>query len=47
VLPERFRDAAQTPGIGKALAFIDAVPRPRWLPWLLTALALIVLWRAC
>jgi len=46
VLPERFRDAAQTPGIGKALAFIDAVPRPRWLPWLLTALALIVLWRA-
>jgi predicted exporter len=46
VLPERFRDAALIPGIGKALAFIDAVPRPRWLPWLLTALALIVLWRA-
>jgi predicted exporter len=46
VLPERFRDSAQSPGIGAALAFIDRVPRPRWLPWLLTALALIVLWRA-
>lgn len=46
VLPEQFRDAAQTPGIGAALAFIDRVPRPRWLPWLLTVLALIVLWRA-
>jgi len=46
VLPDRFRDAAQSPGIAAALKFIDRVPRPRWLPWLLTALALIVLWRA-
>ena len=46
VLPTKFRDAATIPGIGKALAFIDRVPRPRWLPWLLTALALLVLWRA-
>lgn len=46
VLPTRFRDAADTPGLARAAAFIDALPRPRWLPWLLTALALVVLWRA-
>ena len=46
VLPTRFRDAADIAGIGTALAVIDRVPRPAWLPWLLAALALIVLWRA-
>lgn len=46
VLPARFRDAADTPGLARAAAVIDALPRPRWLPWLLTALALVVLWRA-
>jgi len=46
VLPERFRDAADTRGIARALAVVDAVPRPGWLPWLLTAIALVVLWRA-
>ncbi|MEO5559548.1 MAG: MMPL family transporter [Dokdonella sp.] len=46
VLPTRFRDAAQTPGLARAARFIDTLPRPRWLPWLLTALALLVLWRA-
>jgi len=45
-LPERFRDAADTRGIARALAVVDAVPRPGWLPWLLTAIALVVLWRA-
>jgi len=46
VLPARFRDAADTPGLARAVAFVDALPRPRWLPWLLAALALAVLWRA-
>jgi predicted exporter len=46
VLPARFRDVAQTPGLARAARIIDALPRPRWLPWLLTALALVVLWRA-
>ena len=46
VLPTRFRDAASIPGIGTALRAIDRVPRPAWLPWLLAAIALVVLWRA-
>ena len=46
VLPARFRDVAQTPGIAAAARFIDRVPRPLWLPWLLLALGLVVLWRA-
>ncbi|GAA0712711.1 MMPL family transporter [Dokdonella soli] len=45
VLPARFRDAADTPGLVRAATFIDHLPRPRWLPWLLLALALLVLWR--
>ena len=46
VLPARFRDAAGTPGIARALRVVDAMPRPAWLPWLLAALGLVVLWRA-
>ena len=46
VLPLRFRDVAETPGLGGAVAFIDRLPRPRWLPWLLLILALLVLWGA-
>ena len=46
VLPARFQDAAGTRGIATALAFVERVPRPAWLPWVLTAGALIVLWRA-
>jgi predicted exporter len=46
VLPQRFRDVADTPGLARAAHFINVLPRPRWLPWLLTALALLVLWRA-
>jgi len=45
VLPSRFRDAADIPAVGRALAIIDRVPRPVWLPWLLTIAALLVLWR--
>ena len=46
VLPARFRDAADTPGLARAARAIDALPRPRWLPWLLVLLGLVVLWRA-
>ena len=46
VLPSRFRDAADIAAVGTALAVIDRVPRPAWLPWLLAAVALVVLWRA-
>lgn len=45
VLPLRFRDTADIPGLARAAAMLDRLPRPRWLPWLLTALALAVLWR--
>jgi predicted exporter len=40
VLPVHFRDAAGTPGLDRCARFIDALPRPRWLPWLLAVLAL-------
>ena len=46
VLPAHFRDAADTPGLARAARAIDALPRPRWLPWLLALLGLVVLWRA-
>ena len=46
VLPSRFRDAASIAGVATTLRIIDRVPRPAWLPWLLAAVALIVLWRA-
>jgi predicted exporter len=46
VLPARFADAAATPGLARAAAALDRLPRPRWLPWLLAALALALLWRA-
>jgi predicted exporter len=46
VLPMRFRDAADTPGLARAARALDRLPRPRWLPWVLAALGLVVLWRA-
>jgi len=46
VLPSKFRDAADSPAIVTALAIIDRVPRPAWLPGLLTIVALFALWRA-
>jgi predicted exporter len=46
VLPARFRDAATSSGVGAALRFIDRVPRPFWLPWLLAIAGIVVLWRA-
>jgi len=46
VLPARFSDAAGTPGLARAARFIDRLPRPRWLPWLLLVSALPLLWLA-
>ena len=33
VLPEHFRDAADTPGLAAAWRFFARLRRPRWLPW--------------
>ncbi|HNR92717.1 MAG TPA: xanthomonadin transporter, partial [Dokdonella sp.] len=46
VLPERFRDAADAPGIASAWAFVERMPRPRWLPPLLLIVAATMLWFA-
>ncbi|MCK9537550.1 MMPL family transporter [Dokdonella sp.] len=46
VLPARFHDVAELAWLGRAVARLDRLPRPRWLPWLLLALGLAVLWRA-
>ncbi|UPG86048.1 MMPL family transporter [Luteibacter aegosomatis] len=32
LLPERARDVADTPGLARFRAWLDALPRPRWLP---------------
>jgi len=46
VMPARFRDVAQAPWLARAQAALDALPRPRWLPWSVLALALLLLWLA-
>ena len=46
VLPQRFHDAADAPGIARAWAFVERVPRPRWLPPLLAVAAAAMLWFA-
>ncbi|MGN6518085.1 MAG: MMPL family transporter [Dokdonella sp.] len=46
VLPARFHDVATHAWLARAVRVLDALPRPRWLPWLLAALGLAVLWRA-
>ncbi|HEX6613952.1 MAG TPA: MMPL family transporter [Rhodanobacteraceae bacterium] len=42
VLPERFRDAADTPGLARAWRFLSALPRPRWLPWGVLVVGILV-----
>ncbi|HJU08285.1 MAG TPA: xanthomonadin transporter [Rhodanobacteraceae bacterium] len=42
VLPERFRDAAQTPGLANAWNFFAHLPRPRWLPWLVLIAGILI-----
>ncbi|MCE5233286.1 MAG: xanthomonadin transporter [Mizugakiibacter sp.] len=39
VLPARFRDAADMPGLGALWRWLRALPRPRWLPALLAIAA--------
>lgn len=46
VLPEKFRDAADTPGLGRVWSWLEALPRPRWLPPSLLVLAALMLWTA-
>ncbi len=46
VLPLKFRDAADTPGLAAAWNWLEALPRPRWLPALLCVLAALMLWAA-
>ncbi len=46
VLPQRFRDAADTPGLPRIWTWLENLPRPRWLPWLLSGMAALMLWLA-
>ncbi len=46
LLPPRFRDAANTPGLERLRIRLATLPRPRWLPWGLLAGALVALWIA-
>lgn len=46
VLPTRCRDVEATPGLARATRWLDRVPRPRWLPWLLAVAGAVVLWLA-
>lgn len=46
LLPQHFQDAAETRGLETLRIRIAALPRPRWLPWILLVLALVLLWIA-
>ncbi len=46
VMPVEFRDVAQARWLARLQNVLDALPRPRWLPWLVFALALALLWVA-
>ncbi len=46
VLPLKFRDAAETPGLQQAWNWLEALPRPPWLPAVLLVIAAIMLWTA-
>ena len=46
VLPVKFRDAADTPGLGTVWNWLEGLPRPRWLPALLLVIAALMLWSA-
>ena len=43
LMPERFVDSADSPGIARMWQWLRALPRPRWLPWLVLAAALAML----
>jgi predicted exporter len=42
VLPEGFRDASSTPGLAQAWRFLSALPRPRWLPWVVLIVGILI-----
>jgi len=42
-LPPQFVDVAGAPWLERARSALDALPRPRWLPWLVLAIALVLL----
>ena len=46
VLPARGVDVAGTPGLALARRFLDALPRPRWIPALVVAAIALMLWLA-
>ena len=46
LLPDRFEDVARSAALERARALLAALPRPRWLPWSVLALALVLLWLA-
>ena len=46
VMPVQFRDVAQAPWLARLQNALDALPRPRWLPALVFAIAIALLWFA-
>lgn len=46
VLPDRFRDAADTPGLARIWRRLENLPRPRWLPIVVSVIAAALLWFA-
>ena len=46
VMPAQFRDVAQARWLARLQNALDALPRPRWLPWLVLAGSLALLWFA-
>lgn len=43
LLPERFADVASAPWLQRAQSVLDAMPRPRWLPWSVLAICVALL----
>jgi len=46
VMPVDFRDVAEERWLRRLQDALDALPRPRWLPWLVLTIALALLWIA-
>ena len=46
LLPTKFHDAATLPFIERVRVILAAMPKPRWLPWLLLVAAVAAMWFA-
>ncbi len=46
LLPMQFHDAAALPFIERVRALIASIPKPRWVPWVLLAIAVLVMFLA-